>query len=111
MMRSGAAELLRHDISELRGSKMAGKIGKSVYSTSAWRSLRLAALQAAGWRCARCDRYGNEAHTFSPAGERWAALSLHSPVSKFCAERAISNDTHRGGAPRGTHCSLACAEA
>ena len=45
---------------------MAGKIGKTIYSTAAWKSLRLAALQAAGWRCSRCRRYGNEAHHLVP---------------------------------------------
>ena len=32
------------------------------------------------------------------------------PASCGCAGRVIFNDTHRGGAPRGTHYSLACAE-
>ena len=43
---------------------MAGRTRQArVYRTAAeWKRLRLAALQAANWRCSRCRRYGNEAH-------------------------------------------------
>ena len=41
---------------------MAGRIGARVYRSSEWKRLRIAALQAANWRCSRCRRYGNEAH-------------------------------------------------
>ena len=41
---------------------MAGRIGARVYRSSEWKRLRLAALQAANWRCSRCRRYGNECH-------------------------------------------------
>ena len=41
---------------------MAGRIGARVYRSAEWKRLRLAALQAANWRCSRCQRYGNQAH-------------------------------------------------
>ena len=45
---------------------MAGTRGKAIYGTAAWKRLRLAALQAANWRCSRCRRYGNECHHKTP---------------------------------------------
>ena len=45
---------------------MAGTRGKAIYGTAAWKRLRLAALQAANWRYARCGRYGSECHHLVP---------------------------------------------
>lgn len=37
---------------------MAGRRGRRVYSTPAWRAFRAAAIKAAGGRCQRCGRRG-----------------------------------------------------
>ena len=41
---------------------MAGKLGRGVYATSAWRSLRAACKAAAGGLCADCGRFGFSCH-------------------------------------------------
>ena len=41
---------------------MAGKQARLVYGSRRWRSLRLATLNAADWRCSRCHGYGDEVH-------------------------------------------------
>ena len=37
---------------------MAGKVGKEVYRTRAWRAVRLAVLRRARWKCQRCGKHG-----------------------------------------------------
>ena len=63
---------------------MAGTRGKAIYGTAAWKRLRLAALQAANWRCARCRRYGNEAHHLVPLASGGSALPEVSGVEILC---------------------------
>ena len=41
---------------------MAGKRGREVYRTRAWRSLRAACKAAAGGRCQACGGFGFECH-------------------------------------------------
>ena len=41
---------------------MAGRLGRGVYATSAWRSLRAACKAAAGGLCADCGGFGFSCH-------------------------------------------------
>ena len=63
---------------------MAGTRGKAIYGTAAWKHLRLAALQAANWRCARCRRYGNEAHHEIPLSRGGPELPGLSGLEILC---------------------------
>ena len=63
---------------------MAGTRGKAIYGTAAWKRLRLAALQAANWRCARCRRYGNEAHHKIPLSRGGPELPDLSGLEILC---------------------------
>ena len=78
---------------------MAGRIGARVYRSSEWKRLRLAALQAANWRCARCRRYGNEAHHKVPLHLGGPELPDLSGLEVLCQARVTSNNIPHGGAP------------
>ena len=45
---------------------MAGQLGKAIYRTSAWQTLRAKAKAAAGGLCADCGGYGFECHHLVP---------------------------------------------
>ena len=77
---------------------MAGKIGKTIYSTAAWKSLRLAALQAGGWRCSRCRRYGNEAHHLVPLASGGPVLPPLAGLEILCRRCHLEN--HKPSARR-----------
>ena len=67
---------------------MAGKLGRGIYATRAWRLLRAACKAAAGGRCQECGAAGFECHHKIPlylggpelpglAGVVWLCRSCH----------------------------------
>ena len=89
---------------------MAGTLGKALYRTREWQVLRAACKRALRAVCVRTAADLVSSVTTS-CRSTWAVRRFPPwPASCGCAGRVIFNDTHRGGAPRGTHYSLACAE-
>ena len=89
---------------------MAGRLGRGVYATSAWRSLRAACKAAARGRCADCGGFGFECHHVVPlylggpelpglSGVVWLCRSCHFKNHKPAARRAWDRllDRLRGG--------------
>ena len=77
---------------------MAGTRGKAIYGTAAWKRLRRAALQAANWRCARCHRYGTEAHHLVPLASGGPALPPLAGIEILCRSCHFKN--HKPAARR-----------
>ena len=78
---------------------MAGQRGKSIYGTAAWKALRLAALVDAGWRCARCHRYGTEARHLVPLASGGPELPDLSGVEILCRRCHFERHGARQRAP------------
>ena len=81
---------------------MAGTRGKAIYGTAAWKRLRRAALQAANWRCARCHRYGTEAHHLVPLASGGPALPPLAGLEILCRVVPFSKITSRQRVVPGT---------
>ena len=66
---------------------MAGRIGKTIYATAAWRRLRLAAREAAGGRCQTCDVWcwaDGEAHHVDPLARGGVSVPRLDDVKWIC---------------------------
>ena len=66
-----------------------------------WARVRHAALNAANWRCARCDRYGNEVdHTVSlhRGGDPWDESNLQ-VLCRGCHIRKTARENRREPTP------------
>ena len=55
---------------------MSGLAGRAVYRTARWRALAAQAIEAAGWRCQRCDERGHS----RAGGVTGAVLEVHHRV-------------------------------
>ena len=97
MQRSGAAESLA--TFELRGSKMAGKLGAAIYRSREWQALRAACKAAARGLCEDCHGAGFECHHRIPlylggpllpdlSGVVWLCRRCHLKNHKPAARRA-----------------------
>ena len=67
-----------------------------------WRALRRGILDAAGWRCAKCDRYGNEVDHVIPiwrGGDPWEPSNLQC-LCRGCHIAKSASEARRPDPPR-----------